>query len=208
MYRKIIAVFSVVSCLMFHFAGAQGFKGGFSAGINLSQVFGDANIGYNKAGVNGGIFTTRKFSDRFSGLMELKFSQKGSRKNVNPDHGDYTFWVLRLNYVEMPLTLRFYWTSKIIPEAGFGFGALTGKSYDANGVGVPQQIFADNYRDFEFFIHAGGTYMLHEHWFASFRVALSAASIRKEHIPGFNWLNFRRYGMYNKVVSVFVAYQF
>src|SRR5687768_12714295 len=81
---------------------AQSFKGGFNAGFTTSQVSGDNLAGYNKAGLIGGLFVYREISKKFSLRMDFSYVMKGSRKAVHPEIGDFDFYVLKLNYIEVP----------------------------------------------------------------------------------------------------------
>src|SRR5690554_2436533 len=82
---------------------AQGFNTGILAGINASQVSGDNYSGFNKAGILVGLFTNLDVSEKVNLQFEINYSQKGSRKNPKTDEGDHEFFLLRLNYIEVPM---------------------------------------------------------------------------------------------------------
>ena len=73
---------------------AQDFKGGVILGLSTSQLSGDHLEGFNKAGLILGAFTSRVFSEKISGKMELIYIQKGSK---NPDLDTYNNEILHLD---------------------------------------------------------------------------------------------------------------
>jgi hypothetical protein len=98
------------------------FHSGIIGGISTSQVDGDNLGGYDKVGIKAGVFVNRNFSKPFSIQMELLFIQKGSRAPVNPD--DNSYFIMRLNYAEVPVMFRYRFSKKIIAEAGASFATL------------------------------------------------------------------------------------
>lgn len=79
-----------------------------SLGLNACQVHGDSYSGFNKAGIFAGCAVNAKLNKRASLEMGFYFSQKGARHKQNPEKGDYSFYFVNLNYVDMPLTIQFY----------------------------------------------------------------------------------------------------
>ncbi len=77
-------------------------------GIVASQVDGDLYGSYSKAGLNGGFGITRAIHPKWNFDLGISYVQKGSRKNINPKDNDYTFYILRLNYVEIPLLFKYH----------------------------------------------------------------------------------------------------
>ncbi len=77
-------------------------------GVVASQVDGDLYGSYSKAGLNGGFGITRAIHPKWNFDLGISYIQKGSRKNINPKDNDYTFYILRLNYVEVPLLFKYH----------------------------------------------------------------------------------------------------
>ena len=90
-----------------HSYGQSSFNAGILAGINASQVSGDNYGGFDKAGLLVGIFSNIDVSEKMNLQMELNYSQKGSRRNPNTDEGDTDFFLLRMHYVDIPVSARF-----------------------------------------------------------------------------------------------------
>jgi hypothetical protein len=78
-----------------------------SVGFNACQVHGDSFSGYHKFGAFGGVAVNAKLNQKLSLELGFYFSQKGARHNPDPDKGDITYYRLNLNYVDMPLSLRY-----------------------------------------------------------------------------------------------------
>jgi len=108
-------VFILFSTIAIH---AQVFNAGVMAGISGSQVEGDGYAGYNKLGFIVGGFTNTSLSEKFSTQLEIYFINKGSQKNPRPDKGDIDEFKLNINYIEVPLSLRYHF-KKFLLEGGF-----------------------------------------------------------------------------------------
>ena len=78
-----------------------------SLGLNGCQIHGDTYSGYNKVGVFGGIAVNARLKNKASLELGFYFSQKGARHNSNPGKGDFSFYHVTLNYIDLPLLFRF-----------------------------------------------------------------------------------------------------
>ena len=118
--KKLLLIFCMVAqSILLH---AEGFEAGVRFGMCASQVDGDHLVGFNKAGLLGGITLSRAISERSSLNMEMIFIQKGSVKPTNTD--DNTYYRMRLAYVEVPFLWRWSAGKRISFEAGPAFGVL------------------------------------------------------------------------------------
>lgn len=82
------------------------FSGGILGGFSATQVHGDATAGFNKLGLDAGVFLDVRDPGAYWGVrIEMRYIQKGSRKPHNPDAGDFTTWTRKLDYVELPVML-------------------------------------------------------------------------------------------------------
>src|SRR5688500_12498347 len=82
------------------------FHAGLLAGINGCQIHGDSYSGFDQAGIVGGAFVSTDPDEKVYFQMEMQYSRKGSRRNTQPERGDYDFFELRMDYVEVPLLCR------------------------------------------------------------------------------------------------------
>jgi len=103
---------------------AQAFKGGVAAGLVGSQVAGDSYSGFHKPGAYAGFWVSLDFGKQSSIYTELSYFQKGSRHNPDEKKQDYTFYLMRLGYIEMPFLYQFHLKNKTIPEVGPSFSFI------------------------------------------------------------------------------------
>jgi Outer membrane protein beta-barrel domain len=79
-----------------------------SIGLSGAQIHGDNYSGFNKAGIFGGVAVNAFLNKKCSIEMGFYFSQKGARHNPNPEKGDYSFYYVNLNYLDMPILFRYH----------------------------------------------------------------------------------------------------
>jgi hypothetical protein len=99
------------------------FRPGVKLGLSTTQVHGDTYAGFHKTGPAGGLLLNAKLSEKWYGQFEMLYIQKGSRHNANPEAGDYVFYLMKLNYIEVPVLFQ-YKLKKFVFELGPGFGYL------------------------------------------------------------------------------------
>lgn len=183
-------------------ANAQSFSGGLRIGLTGTQVQGDMISGFDKAGICGGFTVGIPLNDLSSLGMELLFVQKGSRRNPTKDN--LTKYIMRLNYIEMPVMYRRKLKKNFGFETGLSFGVLiknTDVEYDINGL-LPGRA---PFEEYEFAAHAGFTYYLNEKSAVNLRYSNSILPIRPH--PGGVVYNFNR-GQYNLALSLSYEYHF
>lgn len=121
----------------------QRFYGGLKVGLNASQIDGDYSGGYHKPGITGGVWIQTDLSDKSYLGMEIAYSQKGSRKTPQPKYDDYTNYVFRASYVDLPLIYGYRILEGFDVFAGVGAGILT-YQYEYDNYGL-----IDNFNDYE-----------------------------------------------------------
>jgi len=133
---------------------SQRFEGGIIAGLNASQVDGDTYSGYNKPGIVAGGYVLTNISRTLFTGFELKFSQKGSRKNPDPKAtDDQSKYIMRLNYAEMPVYLGIRTSERISLLAGLSAGYLiNGTEFDNYGKFVAEDQYPFKALDVEGFL--------------------------------------------------------
>jgi hypothetical protein len=105
-------------------AMSQRFEGGILAGFNGTQVAGDTYQGYNKPGILAGGYVQTDLAPAVFAGFELKFSQKGSRSRQNSQTAVPNKYIMRLNYIDMPLFLGFRTNDVISVVGGLSAGYL------------------------------------------------------------------------------------
>ncbi|MDX1685092.1 MAG: porin family protein [Saprospiraceae bacterium] len=84
---------------------SQRFNFGATAGMTFSQVNGDELAGYDKLGLEAGVRTDIFFTDRWNGVVELLYSQRGSASEITFS-GDNAVYALKLNYLSIPVMVE------------------------------------------------------------------------------------------------------
>lgn len=186
------------------FAFSQRFEGGVMAGLNASQVDGDTYSGYNKPGFVGGVYVLNNFSRTVFAGMELKFTQKGSRKNPDPKStDDQSKYIMRLNYAEIPVYLGIRTSDRISVLAGLSAGYLIkGTEFDNYGKFVKEDQHAFNSTDVQGFL--GFRFQMTDRLFIDLRGAYSVLPIRDK--PG-DVLWYWRSSQFSNLLSTTLLYR-
>ncbi|MBL7807546.1 MAG: PorT family protein [Saprospiraceae bacterium] len=131
---------------------SDGFRFGLKLGVNGSNVYDDANAAdiKKRLGVTGGVFVQLPLGGkRLSLRPELLFTTKGAAydylNNKNPD--------IKINYIELPLSLEYHLFGVVNLHAGAYASLLA--SGDGDVSGVPGQLEKASFEDFDFGWHAG-----------------------------------------------------
>ena len=198
---KQILMLAVVMVFVTGVVKAQRFDGGILAGFNGTQVEGDTYKGYNKPGVVAGFYVQTDLAPAIFAAMEIKFNQKGARKKVTTKDPDK--YIMRLNYIDLPVYLAFRTSDRGSIIAGIQPGyLLSGKEYDNYGEFQPEDQNAFNTFDLQALI--GFQFDFLDQVKADLRFALSVLPVRDQ--PGetnYYWLN----SQFNNVISLAFYYQ-
>lgn len=187
------------------------FYGGFTAGGNFSQVDGDGFTGYHKAGLNFGPIVYASFNGHFGASMELLYSQKGSReRNYTEDAAGVGYvndYDLKMNYVEVPLMLRYYADNRLHFGAGVSYSQLINyKETAITYAPVNLDTSAYSFHRNDLCLAADVNYEFYKGWFLNFRFNYSIRSIRDaDHIPE-NYGRVRFSGQYNNYFTLRLIY--
>lgn len=184
--------------------GQARFDAGLFAGLNITQVDGDAAQGFNKAGLNAGAFVRMNTNGPVSLTLGMGYSGKGSRRPANPDNNDYNTWGYKFQYIDVPLVAE-YRNNNVLFQAGL-FGALL-----LNG----EQEFNSNFfaienpemRKYDVGGIVGVSYFINDNLFTQVRYQNSLIQIRPS--PGSaSQTTFYDGGMQNIVLQFSIGYQF
>ena len=131
--QKVIYIFIFLIPFVFTTQAQKRFRAGLKAGVSTTQVDGDTYGGFDKAGFVGGVTLNGKINEKWKAQFEILFVQKGSKHVGNAEKGDYSFYLMQLNYLEVPILLQ-YQQKKFTFEIGPGIGYLiSSKEEDAAG---------------------------------------------------------------------------
>ncbi len=181
------------------------FNAGFTAGLNTSQVQGDGYSGFNKLGLRIGGWTDAVLSENDFVGFQILYSQKGSKKPPYPKLGDYSVRIIRVNYIEVPVTYKRK-AGNFIYEGGLTFGKVIGERYfDESGEYTPPIKF----NPFELGYLLGIHYFLNAHWegVGAFGGSVLSARDFGAYIPEIGFLNNWRRGTYHLWISFSLNYK-
>jgi hypothetical protein len=188
---------------------AQRFNGGALIGICASQVDGDTYGGFDKVGLQGGVFVNTKFSDAWGAQMEIKYNGKGARKKTSKD--DFETYSRTLHYIDLPVMINFTIKEKYILDAGLVPGYLFAKNGEEDGYKISGEELS-GYKKFDLSWLLGFNYRITDNFIANIRYSYSLFSIREEIEGGkygiiaqiFGYTN----GDYNNFLTMGIYYQF
>lgn len=184
-------------------ASAQPFSGGILLGGNSSQVAGDNFSGFSKAGFSAGFFVRTQMNTIYGLQMELYFTQKGARSNAKAEEAGKLPYLLRLNYIELPLIFQ-YDLGKLRLEAGLTAAFLT-NSYEEIDY---QENVNDVWRKVTLNSLFGVRYLINNQWSAGLRSINSINSIRTMQASGNVKRYGNKYGAFNDVLQLALFYKF
>jgi hypothetical protein len=170
-------------------------------GISTSQVSGDQLAGFDKVGIVLGGFTRWDFTEKTAFQSELEFIQKGSRRNADPNKGQYGWYLLRLDYVEMYFLFK-YTFKKILFEAGPSAGILVRQHEEGSGVSL-----STSFNSNDICLNGGIGYLISDNlrFNARYGETFFMTPIRKKE-NGASTFFIR--GQYNTALSFTLQYQF
>ena len=190
-------------CLLVFSLKAQRFEGGIIGGLNASQVKGDFTHGYHKPGVLIGGYVQTNLSRVVYAGMEIKYSQKGSRKNPDSEIQDQEKYIMRLGYMDVPVYMGFRTSEVISFLGGLSIGYLLhGGEWNNFGKFPPEDENPFNTFDFQAMI--GTRFELTDRLKLDLRLAYSFLPTRD--LPGdiyWYWWD----DQYNNVISTSFYYR-
>lgn len=184
-------------------AFAQRFNGGALLGFNASQVEGDIYKGYNKPGLAAGFYVETDIAPAIFAAMEIKFSQKGSRKKVTTK--DPTKYIMRLNYIDLPIYMAFRTSqnSAIIGGISTGF-LISAKELNEDGELPPEEQHPFNTIDLQPLI--GFQFDFMDNFKADLRFAYSVLPIRSI-LSESGSMSYWDSNQFNNVITLALYYQ-
>ena len=179
---------------------AQQFNGTLLGGISTTQISGDQLSGFDKAGITMGAGVSTSIGKDWEIEMQISYMQKGSRKNARPDKNDFEYYLLRLNYIEVPLLFNYTQVDKMRFELGPSFGILLStfeETQDGEFIGRTP------FDDYDVSINVGMMYSFVENLYINTRFSNSILKVR-DHSSGSTYrLN---KGQYNMVLMFGLKY--
>ena len=182
---------------------AQRFDAGLIVGFNASQVEGDYFKGYNKAGLLAGIFVQTDIAPAVVAGMEIKYSQKGSRRKYDPKQPDVDKYIMRLGYIDIPVFIGFRTNDRSMIIGGIAPGVLL-HSKELNSYGEFPPEDQHPFKNFDLQPFVGFQFDFLERFSVDLRFALSVVPIRnKPEGTNYYWHN----NQFNNVISLAAYYR-
>lgn len=208
--RFLFLIFFLISYSLF----PQAYKGSVftlkpSLGLNGCQIHGDTYSGYNKVGVFGGTAVNARLKNKASLELGFYFSQKGARHNSNPGKGDFSFYHVTLNYIDLPLSFRFNVNPRYFITLGPSVAYLVSYKENINYTDYTGQYHFNN---FEIGVNIGLGRKIKEKFFVEVRCSNSITPIR-DYGTIANLVfypnpvaRFFNKGLYNNILTLMVSY--
>lgn len=181
-----------------------------SLGFNGCQIHGDNYSGYDKFGAFGGLSVNAKLSKKTSIELGFFFSQKGARHNQNPEKGDFTFYRVNLNYIDLPLIFKYNVNATYFLTGGPSIAYLINYQED-NEAGNWDGVYP--FEKFEYGINVGLGRKIKDNFFVEVRSSNSFVAIRKYGILATQVFypnpvaRFFNAGLYNNILTLIVSYK-
>jgi hypothetical protein len=179
-------------------------------GITACQVHGDKYSGYNKLGFTGGLYLNALLKKKHSLEFGIIYIQKGARKNQNVEKFDYTYYLLRLNYIEVPLMYRWQ-HNKFFYMVGLSYGYLMSYYENSSELGNYTGLYPFLKSEYSFNIGLG--MMIKPQIGVEVRTNNSYLTVRPWQSgfvqPYYNTLLWRTFnkGSYNNIMEVVLTYK-
>ena len=180
-----------------------------SLGLNGCQVHGDNYSGYDKLGLFAGIAVNGYINKKTSLELGFYFSQKGSRHNPNPKTGDNTRYILNLNYLDLPLSLRYMVNSKYFFTLGPSIAYLISYYEDINYTDMTGLY---KFKKYEVGLNVGLGRTIGNKWQVEFRSSNSITSVRDYGVASSLFYpnpvaRFFNKGFYNNILTLMLSYK-
>lgn len=175
--RNFVICISIL--VIFLFSGSelfsQPFHGGLIAGFTASQVDGDSYSGYNKPGLQAGVFVSAELLPWLDARMEIKYTSRGAREPAADDNtGSY---LLGLHYIDMPVMASLKYRNIGALELGLIPGYLF-KAAGADEAGkLPNEYLVD-FHKFDLGLLIGAEVSITQKFAVNIRYSYSIFSIR------------------------------
>lgn len=159
---------------------AQRFKSGLLAGLNTSQITGDNLAGYNKPGLNAGIWLNTSWKEKWTLWMAMEYLPKGSKKNISAKDSIPTYYRLQLHYIEVPVMVSYQLMNKLSLETGISTGVFISSREedefgDMSGAYSPREQFSR----YDISFAAGLFWHINSKWKFNLRSLNSIFPVRK-----------------------------
>ncbi len=204
-----IHVVILIMVMSINHVSAQRFQGGLLGGFTASQVDGDSYAGFDKLGLQGGVFVNINFRNNFGAQMEIRYAGKGARKPTSSE--DTEVYKLALHYIDLPLMATYTFRKKVVFDLGIVPGYLFAKNGEENGGPVDESWFV-GFKKTDIAWMVGVNYKITGNIFVNLRYSYSLTAINdnvhaiSSYGPIGNLFGYNS-GDYNNYLTLGVYYQ-
>ena len=178
----------------------QDFNAGLFGGINISQVSGDIYTGFNKLGLNAGIFVNRLIDKQFYWQAEIKYGTRGVYQG--PTDNNQSLYKSSYHIIELALSVNYLFDERIQVEVGTSPEVLISTLFwDENGL-MDKSTYPDN-RRFGLSVFGGIAYWFTNRMMVNLRYTNSAVPFRDPE----EWNNSQYRGYFHNAISLSLAYR-
>ncbi|ESU22929.1 hypothetical protein FEDK69T_17080 [Flavobacterium enshiense DK69] len=208
-------ILTVAAIFAFGFANAQDkqsggkIRFGMKGGMNVATLTGDEEDTKSLIGVHVGGFVECRVNDKFAIQPELLFSMQGTKYEYSEFDGFDTYDVeekLKLNYLNIPIMVKYYATEKFNIEAGpqVGFLLSAKDEYDVSssfGSASGEENVKDFVKSVDFGLNLGVGFDFTDNIFAGARYNFGLSNIN-------DYGDDDDFKSYNGVFSLSAGYKF
>lgn len=207
-------IFSIYFSFVFHQnfnnLSAQRFSGGLLFGMTACQVDGDTYAGFNKIGIQGGMFVNTILYNNIGFQFELKYAGKGAQKVTSTDN--ILTYKMSLHYIDLPVMITYTIEEHIVIDLGLVSGYLFARHGEKDGYVYQDEDF-EEFRKIDFAWLAGVNYKITKNFIINARYSYSLRPIRNVEVADTSYGLIGRTlgytsGLYNNFLTFGIYYQF
>jgi len=158
---KKLCIIAVIAIFSFASINAQNIRFGAKAGVNLASINGDETDDFDmRTSFHVGAVVEIPLSDKFSVQPELLYSSQGAKSEFSELDvtGDYKF---KLDYLNVPIMMKYYVTEGLSLEAGPQIGILLAANTELEVGDVSEEEDVKEFmKDIDFGLNFGAGYQL------------------------------------------------
>lgn len=152
---------------------AQEVEFGAKAGVNFANIVGDDADGDMRTAFHLGLVAEISFAEQFYFGPEILYSSQGSKEEFTMEGFDFEIET-KLDYIQIPLMVKYYITEEFNVEAGPQIGFLVNSEAE---MGDETEDLSDYTSGFEYGLNFGVGYKLYNGLFFQGRYNLGLANI-------------------------------
>ncbi len=207
--QYIFLIFSIYLSFIIN-VSAQRFSGGILFGMTACQIDGDTYAGFNKIGIQGGMFVNTFLYKDIGVQIELKYTGKGAQKVTSTDN--ILSYKIAFHYIDIPVMLSYTIEDHVTIDIGLVSGYLFARRGEKDGYIYEDDDF-EEFRKIDFAWLAGVNYKITKNFIVNARYCYSIRPIRKVTVADTSYgligrtLGYTR-GLYNNYLTFGIYYQF